>query len=102
MRKFILALLAMPLVACTEAQKDDAFFVACASVPTADALFQTYVATGRVKQNVIDAEHAAIAAAQVACAGPRPSDSRTTAAYVQRVMATVLVQIAIAKKQSAT
>lgn len=96
----IIAVIALTLASCTTAEKDDAFFIACASIPAADALFQSYVASGKVSAAVIENERTAVAAAQAACNGPRPSDSKTAALYVQRIMTSVLSSIAQAKRQA--
>lgn len=87
-------------VTCTSEQQDDAFDIACQSIPTADALFQVYVATGKVSDKVINDERLAVQAAQAACNGPRPKDPKTAAAYVQRIATAILNAVAAARKQA--
>ncbi len=94
----LLALLALP--ACSAQQQDDAFAIACASIPTADALFQTYAATGKVGAKIIADEALAVQAAQAACNGPRPTNVKTAIAYVQRIATQILQAIATAKQQA--
>lgn len=100
MRPILLALFCAVTAACTTTEKDDAFFIACASIPTADALFQTYAASGKVSADVIRKKEIAVAAAQSICDGPRPTDTRAAALAVQRAMTAVLTVIATAKKQA--
>lgn len=89
------------LAACTTTERDNAFDIACASIPTADAMFQVYAVTGKVSQSVIDGERQAIAAAQSVCNGPRPTDVKTSLAAVNRAATAILNYIAVAKKQAA-
>lgn len=81
---------AIALSACTTAEKDDSFAVACASVSVADAGFQLYAATGRVSAKTIEKERVAVAAAQAVCSGPRPADVRTSMAAVQRALTAII------------
>lgn len=101
MRKTVLiGLVACGVAACTPADKDDTYAIACASIPTADALFQVYASTGKVKQSLIDAERQAIAAAQAICNGPRPTNVQQSITAVNRAATAILQLIAQAKAQA--
>lgn len=101
MRKLMLvAAMALAVSACTKEQQDDAFAIACQAVPTADAMFQVYVQTGKVSADVIRNEQLAVQSAQAACNGPRPSDVKSAAAYVQRIVTALIQATATARKQA--
>lgn len=85
----LVAGLALAVAACTDAQKDDTFAIVCGSVPVADALFQNYASTGKVSAKVMNAEKLAVDGAQGACNGPRPADTRTAVAAVQRALTAI-------------
>lgn len=96
-----MALLAA-MTGCSTTERDNAFDIACASIPTADAMFQVYAGTGKVSQSIIDGERQAIAVAQTVCNGPRPADVKSSLAAVNRAATAILGYIAQAKKQAAT
>ena len=101
MRKIMLAaaVLGCALVAgCTEEQKDDAFAIACTAVSTADAGFQLYASTGKVRDSVIEGEKAAVVAAQAICDGPRPVDVKTALAAVNNALAAISVATSQARE----
>lgn len=87
------------LAACTEAQKDDTFAIACASVSAADTGFQIYAASGKVRDSVTIPERDAVAAAQAVCDGPRPADVKTALAAVNRALKAIADATAKARVQ---
>lgn len=92
MRNVLLAAAALGclvVTACTEAQKDDAFAIACTAVSTADAGFQLYASTGKVRDSIIEAERAAVVGALAVCDGPRPADVKSALAAVNRALAAI-------------
>ncbi len=99
-RIILIVALALGLAACEKSQIDTTFAIACAALPQADAVFQTYASTGRVSPAVIRNEQAAIAAGQAICNGPPPTNVKDALASVRRVMDAVLKSIATAKAQS--
>lgn len=90
---------ALAVAACTEAQKDDTFAVACAAVSAADTGFQIYAGTGKVRDSVVAAEQDAVAAAQATCDGPRPTDAKTALAAVNRALKAIANATASARTQ---
>lgn len=92
MRKIMLAAAALGcllVTACTEAQKDDTFAIACTAVSTADAGFQLYASTDKVRDSIIQAEKAAVIGAQAVCDGPRPTDVKGALAAVNKALAAI-------------
>jgi hypothetical protein len=98
--KLILSsILLTTVIGCTEAQKDDTFAIVCGSVPVADSAFQIYASSGKVRASVIDTERAAVASAQAICDGPRPADTRSYIAAVQRALTAIANATAQARAQ---
>lgn len=95
-------LVVLALAACTSADRDDTYAIACSSIPTADALFQVYAGTGKVSASLVADEQAAIAGAQAICSGPRPANVKSALAAVNRAATAILGYIAKAKTQAAT
>ena len=104
--KPLVILAALSLAACTTAQIDTGKRIAAASIetvcnsfPAADFAFQQYVATGRVSQEVVAREKAAVAALYAICADP-PKDTKTAIASASRVLTALLSAAAEARKQA--
>lgn len=96
----VVIILTLTLAACTPQQKDDAYAIVCASIPVADQAFQIYASTGKVSPSVIDKEQLAVSAAQQVCNGPRPPDTGSSLAAVQRAMASILASTKAARAQA--
>lgn len=96
----LVAVALLAITACTEAQKDDTFAIICGSVPVADALFQNYAGTGKVSAKVMSAEKVAVDGAQGVCDGPRPADTRTAIAAVQRALTAIANATSAARAQA--
>lgn len=100
MNRVIALIAVLAFGACTPQQQDDTYAIVCASIPVADQAFQIYAASGRVSANVIANEQLAVAAAQSVCNGPRPADTRTAVAAVQRAMSSILASTKAARTQA--
>lgn len=99
-RLLLIPALLVAVAACTPGELDDGFAIACQSVPLADAGFQLYASTGKVKASVIAIEKQAVAAAQGVCTGPRPADTKTAVAAVQRAVTAIINATAQARAQA--
>jgi hypothetical protein len=96
------ACLLLGAVACTPGQINDTFTAVCTSVPVADAGFQIYASSGKVKKSVMDAERTSVAAAQAICNGARPADVNTSIAAVSRAVTAIAEATRAAKAQAGT
>lgn len=99
-RLFLLAAASLAVVACTEAQKDDGFAIACAGVSAADTGFNIYASSGKVSQSVIDVETKAVTGAQAVCSGPRPVDVAGALAAVNAALRAIANATAQARVQA--